>query len=111
MAMTTKSKYIVNFTYYDFHKFRLEVGIQDIYKLRPLGILPDHARVFYPNRLAELQDFCKENDEYHILSWMADGTRINSVRLGATFYYLCNGNPDPRLKCKDHLLWVVFETV
>ncbi len=111
MSMSSTSKYIVNFTYYDYAKFRREVGIQNIYELRPLGILPDHARVFYPERLPELQDFCKENNDYHILSWMPDETRINRVVLGATFYYLCNGNPDPRLKCKHHLLRVVSETV
>ena len=66
-------------------------------ELKNLGIDScDQHGHFFPKRAAELIQFCKQNHEYHIVSYMPN-MKINKFIPGASLYFLANGDPNPQL--------------
>lgn len=54
--------------------------------------------IFNRERLSELVDFCKDNPEYHIISFLENGgVEINDAVEAAALYMLGRGDKDPDL--------------
>ena len=66
-----------------------------------LDIVPDDRIGFFnSNRLSELTTFCRNNPEYHIISYLKHNrVRVNAVVSTAHFYRLGQGDKDPELMC------------
>lgn len=64
-----------------------------------LDIAPDfRLGMFGPKRLPELITFCKNNPEYHIISFLRHvSIDVNTVIEPAAFYMLGQGDQDPEL--------------
>jgi hypothetical protein len=67
-----------------------------------LNLAPDIGLgIFFPNRLKELETYCAEHPEYHIISILPASIKINKPVPNARFYRLAEGDADPDLYCCD----------
>lgn len=88
--------------YFRFFDFAIDVNVLLYKEIEPLGLLPDHPTgEFEPERLEVLTKFCSENPDYHIVSFLWDGTMLNRAAANAYSYRLADGDANPRLVVKD----------
>ena len=83
----------------DINIFFNRVGIVGHYEeLEWLGFKVEcFAGSFRSERVPELQRFCQENPEYHIVSYTGDGRYENKYVPGQVLYRLANGDRNPIL--------------
>ncbi len=95
----------------DPREFRLRAGLLMDLDFALLGITPTTQLGFFSrNRLAELLAYCRNNPEYHIVSFLQDAPfKVNAVVEDAAFYMLGQGDSDPELmyapKMNEELLF------
>ena len=83
----------------DSREFKERVGlVWNYYELEWLGFKPfDYCGDFRPKELPQLQEFCRLNPEYQIVSGIGGGRKINKLIPNARSYWLANGDRDPSL--------------
>lgn len=83
----------------DINEFFNRVGIIGHYEeLEWLGFIVDNfGGSFWPERVTELQRFCLENPEYHIVTYTDSGRYANKYVAGKGLYRLAKGDKNPSL--------------
>ena len=69
--------------------------------LKELGLKPCKLfSLFCEDHISQLEQFCKKNPTYHIISRMPNGA-FNKTLPNAYYYYLARGSKDPHLVYLD----------
>jgi len=64
---------------------------------------------FFKNRLSDLLLFCKNNQQYHIISNLSLGVMLNKPSNEAHHYELGQGESDPELMYIEKINWKGYE--
>lgn len=81
-------------------RFCETVGLlRDLKNTLGLDIAASICGFVLQSRVGELLEFCRENQEYHVISVM-NGVYLNRYVPGATAFYVGDGDPNPKLKHK-----------
>ncbi len=73
------------------------------YEFEDADIVPDTITGdFRADRLAELQDFCRQNPEYHIISIIDACLYFNKIVCYAQDFHLAQGDSNPDLVCFEN---------
>jgi hypothetical protein len=63
-----------------------------------IDIVPDIGlAMFLPDRLEELQQYCRDNPQFHIMSLVKSSVIVNGALSTAHLYFLGEGDPNPEL--------------
>jgi len=83
----------------DISEFYRRVGLVAYYlELEWLGLVPNFCSgFFWGEDLPQLQQFCRGNPQYHIVSTTSPGRLVNKYVPGAKIYYLADGDRNPNL--------------
>jgi len=83
----------------DTNEFYDRVGlVWNYYELEWLGFKPfDYCGNFDLEDLPQLQEFCRLNCDYHIVSGFKGSRKLNKLVPDARCYWLANGDKDPTL--------------
>jgi hypothetical protein len=74
-----------------------------------LDIAPDIGLgFFFPSRLNELEQYCANRPQYHIMSMLPSAIKVNKPIPGARFYQLAEGDADPDLWYLDSACQEVY---
>ena len=89
----------------DFHRFFRQVGlINDYREIEWLGFCLDNViGLFAPEKLPDLREFCRHNEEYHIVSMLPECRYENCFVRDAKCYFLADGDKNPLLTLQPFL--------
>lgn len=89
-------------TYFCIDHFMRDVGALFGRRIEEYGIRADCALgEFNKKRLDELLKFCRSNPDLHIASFMPGGVIFNRASPDARWYFLGDGDANPRLVARD----------
>ena len=81
-------------------EFSRRIGLMTYYvDLEKLGLSPRSAiGTFWPRDIPILLEFCRKNPNYHIVTDVKSGGRVNKYVEGNHMYKLAKGDTDPDLQ-------------